>query len=102
MHRDHAPDSGCDALGLDWTTELGVARARVGDRVALQGNLDPMVLLAQPQRIESAVARVLQSYGKGPGHIFNLGHGILQQTPPEHAAAMINAVHALSPAYHTG
>ncbi len=95
-------ETGCDALGLDWTTELGIARARVGDRVALQGNLDPMVLLAQPQRIESAVARVLQSYGKGPGHIFNLGHGILQQTPPEHAAAMINAVHALSPAYHTG
>ena len=93
-------ETGCDALGLDWTTELGGARARVGHRVALQGNLDPMVLLAQPARIETAVARVLQSYGKGPGHVFNLGHGILQQTPPEHAAAMIAAVHALSPTYH--
>lgn len=92
--------SGCDALGVDWTTDLADARARVGGQVALQGNLDPISLLAQPARIETEVARVLQSYGAGPGHVFNLGHGILQQTPPEHAAAMIEAVRQLSPAYH--
>ena len=93
-------ESGCDALGVDWTTDLSDARARVGGRVALQGNLDPTSLLAEPARIETEVARVLESYGSGPGHIFNLGHGILQQTPPEHAAAMIEAVRNLSPAYH--
>ncbi|MFA5938374.1 MAG: uroporphyrinogen decarboxylase [Sinimarinibacterium sp.] len=93
-------ETGCDALGVDWTTDLANARARVGSKVALQGNLDPTWLLAQPARIETAVARVLASYGSGPGHVFNLGHGILQQTPPENAAAMIEAVRALSPAYH--
>jgi uroporphyrinogen decarboxylase len=93
-------ETGCDALGIDWTTDLGAARARVGGRVALQGNLDPICLLAQPARIETEVARVLKSYGAGPGHVFNLGHGILQQTPPEHALAMLEAVKALSPAYH--
>lgn len=93
-------DTGCDALGVDWTTDLAVARERVAGRVALQGNLDPTTLFASPDRIRSEVARVLQSYGAGPGHVFNLGHGILQQTPPEHAAAMIDAVRELSPAYH--
>lgn len=93
-------DTGCDALGVDWTTELSAARARVGDRVALQGNMDPLCLLARPERIRAEAARVLRSYGQGPGHVFNLGHGILPQTPPEHAAAMIEAVRELSPAYH--
>ncbi|MGB0219808.1 MAG: uroporphyrinogen decarboxylase [Sinimarinibacterium flocculans] len=100
QHLEAMAETGCDALGLDWTTDLGSARSRVGTRVALQGNLDPTWLLAQPARIETAVARVLDSYGKGPGHVFNLGHGILQQTPPEHAAAMIEAVRNLSPAFH--
>jgi uroporphyrinogen decarboxylase len=100
QHLEAMVETGCDAIGLDWTTDLATARARVGDRVALQGNLDPLCLLAQPSRIETAVARVLASYGEGPGHIFNLGHGILQQTPPEHALAMVQAVRALSPAYH--
>lgn len=100
QHLEAMAETGCDALGLDWTTDLGSARSRVGTRVALQGNLDPTWLLAQPARIEAAVARVLDSYGKGPGHVFNLGHGILQQTPPEHAAAMIEAVRNLSPAFH--
>ncbi|SFF25704.1 uroporphyrinogen decarboxylase [Fontimonas thermophila] len=99
-HLEVMAETGCDALGLDWTTDLAAARARVGDRVALQGNLDPAWLLAPPARIEAAVARVLASYGSGPGHVFNLGHGILQQTPPEHAAVMVEAVRALSPAYH--
>ena len=95
-------ETGCDALGLDWTTELGTARARVGDRVALQGNLDPAVLNASPDAIRAEVARTLQSFGSGSGHIFNLGHGITPGVAPEHAGAMINAVHELSPAYHEG
>ena len=93
-------DSGCDALGVDWTVELAEARRRTGGRVALQGNLDPCILFAQPERIESEVVRVLRSYGPGPGHVFNLGHGILPATPPEHAAAMIEAVHRHSAALH--
>jgi uroporphyrinogen decarboxylase len=101
QHLEAMAETGCDALGLDWTTDVGAARSRVGTQVALQGNLDPTWLLAEPARIETAVARVLDSYGKGPGHVFNLGHGILQQTPPEHAAAMIEAVRSLSPAFHT-
>jgi uroporphyrinogen decarboxylase len=100
QHLEAMAETGCDALGVDWTIDLATARARVGDRVALQGNLDPTILLAQPARIEAAVARVLESYGPGNGHVFNLGHGILQQTPPEHAAVMIEAVRALSPKYH--
>jgi uroporphyrinogen decarboxylase len=93
--------TGCDALGVDWTTDLGDARRRIDDRVALQGNLDPSALYAPPERIRSQVARVLASYGRGPGHVFNLGHGIHPDVPPEHAAAMIEAVHELSPAFHT-
>ncbi len=95
-------ETGCDALGLDWTIEAGDARARVGDRVALQGNLDPAVLNASPEAIRAEVARILASYGPGAGHVFNLGHGITPGVPPEHAGAMINAVLELSPAYHNG
>ncbi|MGL6160996.1 uroporphyrinogen decarboxylase [Microbulbifer sp.] len=94
-------ETGASALGLDWTTDLRGARARVGDRVALQGNLDPAVLLAEPARIRAEVAAVLESYGRGPGHIFNLGHGITPQVDPEHARAMIEAVVELSPLYHS-
>lgn len=93
--------TGCDALGVDWTTDLADARRAVGDRVALQGNLDPSALYASPARIREEVARVLASYGQGHGHVFNLGHGIHPQVPPEHAGAMIAAVHELSPVYHT-
>jgi uroporphyrinogen decarboxylase len=92
--------SGADALGVDWTTDLGAARAAVGGRVALQGNLDPSVLYAPPAAIREQVGRVLASYGAGPGHVFNLGHGIHPDVPPEHAGAMVDAVHELSPAYH--
>jgi uroporphyrinogen decarboxylase len=88
--------AGADALGLDWQTDIGQARARVGDRVALQGNLDPAVLFAPPEVIAREAARVLDGFGKGPGHIFNLGHGISQFTPPEHVAALVEAVHRLS------
>ena len=93
-------DTGADALGLDWTTDIGEARARVGDRVALQGNLDPSTLYASPETIRRSVAEILESYGKGSGHVFNLGHGIHPEIPPEHAGAMIDAVHELSKPYH--
>jgi uroporphyrinogen decarboxylase len=97
---DRMADSGCDALGVDWTLDLGDARCLVEDRVALQGNLDPSILYASPERIREEVARVLGSYGQGPGHVFNLGHGIHPDVKPEHAAALVEAVHALSPAFH--
>ncbi|WP_193165812.1 uroporphyrinogen decarboxylase [Microbulbifer hainanensis] len=93
-------ESGASALGLDWTTDIGVARARVGDRVALQGNLDPAVLYAKPERIRAEVGAILQAFGHGSGHIFNLGHGITPKVDPEHARAMIEAVIELSPQYH--
>ncbi|MBK1725793.1 uroporphyrinogen decarboxylase [Halorhodospira neutriphila] len=93
-------DTGCDAVGLDWTTSLAEARRRVGHRVALQGNLDPTILHANPEAIRREVARCLDEYGHGPGHIFNLGHGVQPETPPEHVEAMISALHELSPGYH--
>lgn len=92
---------GCDAVGLDWTIDIGDARRRVGDKVALQGNLDPSVLFASPEVIAKEVAKILLSYGKGSGHVFNLGHGISQFTPPENAAALVDAVHTLSREFHT-
>jgi uroporphyrinogen decarboxylase len=91
---------GADALGLDWTVDIGQARKRVGDKVALQGNLDPAILLSTPEAIEKEVASVLASYGHGNGHVFNLGHGITQWTPPENAAAMLEAVRHHSKQYH--
>jgi len=92
--------TGADALGIDSATELSAARLATGDRVALQGNLEPGLLHESPDRIRGEVARVLESYGHGPGHVFNLGHGVQPDTDPEHVAAMIAAVHELSPAYH--
>jgi len=92
--------TGCDAIGLDWTMDLGVARKLVGDRVALQGNLDPTVLFSNPEVIRQETEKVLASYGSGAGHVFNLGHGISQHTPPENAAALVEAVHELSRKYH--
>ncbi len=85
--------TGCDALGLDWTVDIADARKRVGHQVALQGNLDPCVLYAPPDVIRQAVHEILDAYGPGSGHIFNLGHGIHPDTPPEHVTAMIEAVH---------
>ncbi len=92
--------SGCDALGIDWTTDLHDARARVGDRVALQGNMDPSILYASPERIRSEVEIILASYGKGSGLVFNLGHGIHQHIKPEKVAVAVDAVHDLSRQYH--
>jgi uroporphyrinogen decarboxylase len=97
---DKMAATGCDALGVDWTTDLATARAAVKDAVALQGNLDPNCLYASADVIRSQVAKVLASFGRGHGHVFNLGHGIHPSIPPEHAGAMIAAVHELSPRYH--
>jgi uroporphyrinogen decarboxylase len=92
--------TGADALGVDWTTDLATARRLTGGRVALQGNLDPCVLYAPPAAIREEVKRVLESFGRGQGHVFNLGHGIHPDVKPEHAGAMVAAVHELSPQYH--
>jgi uroporphyrinogen decarboxylase len=93
-------DCGADAVGLDWTTDIGAARERVGDRVCLQGNMDPTLLNASPERIREEVAEILASFGGGSGHVFNLGHGITPGINPDHVAAMVDAVVALSPDYH--
>ncbi len=88
---------GCDAVGLDWTIDLGEARRRVGDKVTLQGNLDPNVLFASPEIIAAESKKVLDSFGPGnTGHVFNLGHGISQFTPPEHVTALVETVHDYS------
>lgn len=92
--------SGCDAVGLDWTIDIAQARARVGRLVALQGNLDPSILFAGPQVVASEARKVLASFGSGSGHVFNLGHGISQYTPPESVTALVEAVHAGSRPYH--
>lgn len=89
-------DSGCHALGLDWTVDIGSARGRVGDKVALQGNMDPAVLRADPATIEREVASILTSYGDNPGHIFNLGHGITPDIDPANVKVFIDAVHKFS------
>lgn len=96
---DQIADIGADAVGLDWTVNLGRARALVGDKVALQGNLDPAILFASPEQIRAEVERSLTAYGApsaGHGHVFNLGHGISQFTPPESVTAMVDAVHSFS------
>ncbi|WP_296057223.1 uroporphyrinogen decarboxylase [uncultured Amphritea sp.] len=93
-------ESGADALGLDWTTNIDDARARVGDKVALQGNMDPSVLYGTPERIRAEVADILARYGSGPGHIFNLGHGIHQFVDPAQPKIFVDAVHELSAQYH--
>ena len=93
-------DTGADALGLDWTVDIGAARQRVGERVALQGNMDPLVLFSSPEQIRAEVQRILASYGAATGHVFNLGHGIDQHVDPAHAGAFIAAVHEYSAQYH--
>ena len=88
--------TGCDGVGVDWTVDLGEARRRVGAQVALQGNLDPAVLYAAPRQIRAQVAQVLADFGPGPGHVFNLGHGVQPGVDPERVAALVAAVHELS------
>jgi len=93
-------ETGCDALGVDWTTDLATAREYVSDKVALQGNLDPATLRESPEVIRQGVADTLASYGKGPGHVFNLGHGITPDIDPDNLGTLVDAVHELSPEYH--
>ena len=88
--------TGCDAVGVDWTVDLGDARRRVGAQVALQGNLDPAALYAAPERIREQVAQVLADFGTGPGHVFNLGHGVQPGVDPERVGTLVAAVHELS------
>ncbi len=102
---DQIADSGADAVGLDWTVNLSDARARVGHKVALQGNLDPNVLFAGPEQIRAETIKVLDAFGApraGVGHVFNLGHGISQFTPPDAVAVLVDAVHEYSRAQREG
>jgi uroporphyrinogen decarboxylase len=92
--------AGYDALGLDWAIDIGDARKRVGDKVALQGNFDPMALFGSPDAIQQEAARILERFGRGSGHVFNLGHGVSQHTNPDHVAALVDAVHCFSKPYH--
>jgi uroporphyrinogen decarboxylase len=88
---------GCDAVGVDWNTDLSVAREATGGRVALQGNLDPAALFAPPEQLRTEALRVLDSYGAGPGHVFNLGHGITPEVDPERVALLVETVQAYKP-----
>jgi uroporphyrinogen decarboxylase len=92
--------SGCDAVGLDWTIDIRHARARIGDKVALQGNMDPSILLGSPERIRLEVQAILDGYGQGSGHVFNLGHGITPDVDPAKAGIFIDAVQSFSRTYH--
>lgn len=92
--------SGCDVLGLDWEVSLQQARAKVGSNIALQGNMNPASLLKTPEHIRKEVGQILASYGHGSGHVFNLGHGITPDVPPEHVTILVDAVHELSQPYH--
>lgn len=92
--------TGCDGVGLDWTVDIGRARSRIGSQVALQGNMDPAALFASPETVRHEVENILARFGAGSGHVFNLGHGVSQFTPPENVAAMVEAVHELSRKFH--
>jgi uroporphyrinogen decarboxylase len=93
-------ETGCDVIGLDASTHLGEARQQIGTRVTLQGNMDPSILSCSPEHIETEVARILAEFGGGSGHIFNLGHGITPDIPPENVRVFVDAVHSLSKPYH--
>ena len=91
---------GCDAVGLDWSVDIAQARARIGDRVALQGNLDPAVLFAPAEVVQRETEKILAGFGEGSGHVFNLGHGISQFTPPESVKVLVDCVHQASRRFH--
>jgi uroporphyrinogen decarboxylase len=96
QHLELLADTGCEGLGVDWTMDLSEARARVGHRVALQGNLDPAVMLTSPDIVAAEAKRVLESFGEGPGHIFNLGHGITPGVDPENVSVLVETVRSAS------
>jgi uroporphyrinogen decarboxylase len=98
---DKLADLKCDAIGLDWTQDIGKVRGQIGDRKALQGNLDPCVLFAPQERIKTETERILESFGSGTGHIFNLGHGILPTTPVANTKYLVSCVKESSIKYHT-
>ncbi|SRR5579883_823688 len=93
-------NTGCDAIGVDWEISLQTARAAVGEKVALQGNMNPARLLDAPDSIRQSVVEILAAFGQGEGHVFNLGHGITPDVPPEHVSVLVDAVHELSKQYH--
>ncbi len=95
-------NSGANVVGLDWTMNLGEVRKQIGEKVALQGNLDPTILYAPKEKIREEVKKVLASYGNGSGHVFNLGHGILPDVDPENAKALVNFVKEESRIFHHG
>ena len=94
FHREEIAAIGCDAVSIDWQTDMGEAKARIGDKVALQGNLDPAILLSNPGEITRQTENILRVFGEQKsGHVFNLGHGILPQTPVENVAHLVDVVH---------
>lgn len=97
---EHIANTGCDAVGLDWTVDLADAKKRIGHKVALQGNMDPSVLYASPERIEQEVRSILADFGEGSGHVFNLGHGIHQDVPEISPKIFVDAIHQYSQPYH--
>jgi len=101
-HLEAIANTGCDGLGVDWTITLADARKRVGERVSLQGNLDPAIMLTNPEIIKNQVRVTLASYGKGSGHVFNLGHGITPEVDPQHMTVLTESVRDYSPAWHQG
>jgi uroporphyrinogen decarboxylase len=94
-------DTGCDAVGLDWSVDIHQARQQIGNKVALQGNMDPAIMATNPDTIRAEVARILESFGHGEGHVFNLGHGITPNITPDNVAALVDAVHEYSAQYHS-
>ena len=97
---DKLAESGADVIGLDWTMELGKVRSKIGNKVAIQGNLDPTVLYGSKEKIREEAVKVLKSFGKNNGHIFNLGHGILPDVPPENAKFLVDTVKEESRRFH--
>jgi uroporphyrinogen decarboxylase len=93
-------DTGCDAVGLDWSVDINIARQQIGDKVALQGNMDPAIMATNPDVIRQEVSRILADFGNGNGHVFNLGHGITPNITPENVKALVDAVHEISAQYH--
>ncbi|RKZ63053.1 MAG: uroporphyrinogen decarboxylase, partial [Gammaproteobacteria bacterium] len=94
-------NTGCDAVGLDWSVDISVARQLIGDKVALQGNMDPAIMATNPEVIKQEAGRILAGFGNGNGHVFNLGHGITPNITPDNVKALVDSVHEISAKYHS-